>query len=87
MKNLTTILCLCFFCFSCGKGELSEGELRIEKEIEKIISHRVSPWYDTDERYVDIEFIGGLLNINWKKDNNIYMTGKVSEVKKITVNI
>ena len=39
------------------------------------------------ERYVDIEFIGGLLNINWKKDNNIYMTGKVSEVKKITVNI
>ena len=39
------------------------------------------------ERYVDIEFTEGLLNINWKKDNNIYMTGKVSEVKKITVNI
>ena len=39
------------------------------------------------ERYVDIEFSEGLLNINWKKDNNIYMTGKVSEVKKITVNI
>jgi diaminopimelate epimerase len=39
------------------------------------------------ERYVDIEFTEGLLNINWKKDNNIYMTGKVSEVKKIKVNI
>ena len=39
------------------------------------------------ERYVDIEFPEGLLNIDWKKDNNIYMTGKVSEVKKIIVNI
>ena len=38
-------------------------------------------------RCVDIEFVEGLLNIDWKKDNNIYMTGKVSEVKKITVNI
>ena len=38
-------------------------------------------------RCVDIEFAEGLLNIDWKKDNNIYMTGKVSEVKKITVNI
>ena len=40
-----------------------------------------------NERYVDVEFQEGLLNIDWKKDNNIYMTGKVSEVKKITVNI
>jgi len=40
-----------------------------------------------NERCVDIEFAEGLLNIDWKKDNNIYMTGKVSEVKKITVNI
>ena len=39
------------------------------------------------ERCVDIEFAQGLLNIDWKKDNNIYMTGKVSEVKKIKVNI
>ena len=39
------------------------------------------------ERCVDIEFTEGLLNIDWKKDNNIYMTGKVSEVKKIKVNI
>ena len=39
------------------------------------------------ERCVDIEFVEGLLNIDWKKDNNIYMTGKASEVKKITVNI
>ena len=29
------------------------------------------------ERCVDIEFAEGLLNIDWKKDNNIYMTGKV----------
>jgi diaminopimelate epimerase len=40
-----------------------------------------------NERCIDIEFPEGLLNIDWKKDNNIYMTGKVSEVKKITVNI
>ena len=40
-----------------------------------------------NERCVDIEFTEGLLNIDWKQDNNIYMTGKVSEVKKITVNI
>ena len=40
-----------------------------------------------NERCVDIEFPEGLLNIDWKKNNNIYMTGKVSEVKKITVNI
>jgi len=39
------------------------------------------------ERCVDIEFPGGLLNIDWKKDNNIYMTGMVSEVKKITVSV
>jgi len=40
-----------------------------------------------NERCVDIEFSEGILNIDWKMDNNIYMTGKVSEVKKITVNI
>ena len=40
-----------------------------------------------NERCVDIEFTEGLLNIDWKKDNNIYMTGGVSEVKKITVSI
>jgi len=40
-----------------------------------------------NERCVNIEFPEGLLNIDWKKNNNIYMTGKVSEVKKITVNI
>ena len=39
------------------------------------------------ERCVNIEFAQGLLNIDWKKDNNIYMTGKVSEVEKIKVNI
>ena len=40
-----------------------------------------------NERSVDIEFAEGLLNIDWKKNNNIYMTGKVSKIKKITVNI
>ena len=40
-----------------------------------------------NERCVDVEFSEGILNIDWKKDNNIYMTGKVSEVKKILVNI
>ena len=40
-----------------------------------------------NERCVDIEFSEGILNIDWKKDNNIYMTGKVSEIKKILVNI
>jgi len=40
-----------------------------------------------NERYVDIEFQEGLLNIDRNADNNIYMTGKISEVKKITVSI
>ena len=40
-----------------------------------------------NERCVNVEFTEGILEINWKKDNNIYMTGKVSEVKKIKVDI
>ena len=40
-----------------------------------------------NERCVDIEFSEGLINIDWKVNNNIYMKGKVSEVKKIVVNI
>ena len=40
-----------------------------------------------NERCVDIEFSEGLLNIDWKKDNNIYMTGKVSGIEKIEVSI
>ena len=40
-----------------------------------------------NERCADIEFSEGILNIDWKKDNSIYMTGKVSQVKKIEVNI
>ena len=40
-----------------------------------------------NERCVDIEFPEGLLNIDWKMYNNVYMSGKVSKVKKITVNI
>jgi len=27
------------------------------------------------------------LNIEWNADNNIYMTGKISEVKKVTVSV
>jgi len=40
-----------------------------------------------NERCVDIEFPEGVLNIDWKENNNVYMTGKVSEIKKIKVNI
>ena len=40
-----------------------------------------------NERCADVEFTEGLLNIHWKKNNNIYMKGKVSEVKKIIVDI
>ena len=39
------------------------------------------------DRETNIEFQEGSLNINWYKDNNIYMTGNVSKVEKITVNI
>jgi len=40
-----------------------------------------------NERCVDIEFPEGLLNIDWNMNNNIYMTGKVSDAKRIAVNI
>ena len=40
-----------------------------------------------NERHVDVEFQEGLLNIEWNADNNIYMTGKISEVKKVTVSV
>ena len=39
------------------------------------------------ERLVDIEFNEGLLNIDWNSNDNIYMAGKVSEIKKIIVKI
>ena len=39
------------------------------------------------ERNADIEFSEGFLNINWKSNNNIYMTGKVSPIQKIMINI
>ena len=39
------------------------------------------------DRIVDIEFPEGLLNIDWKSNNNIYMTGKVSPIQKIMINI
>ena len=40
-----------------------------------------------NDRSVNIEFSTGILNIDWKNDNNIHMTGEVSEVKKIEINI
>jgi len=40
-----------------------------------------------NEKCVDIEFSEGLLNIDWKNDNNIYMTGKVSGIQEIIVNV
>ena len=40
-----------------------------------------------NERCVDIEFSAGLINIDWNLNDNIYMTGKVSEIKKIIVTI
>jgi len=40
-----------------------------------------------NDRNVNIEFSKGLLNIDWKNDNNIHMTGEVSEVEKIEINI
>jgi diaminopimelate epimerase len=39
------------------------------------------------ERRVNIEFLQGMINIDWKVDNNIYMEGKVSKVKKISVSV
>ena len=40
------------------------------------------------DRSINIEFKKGILNIDWKLNNNsIYMTGKVSKVKKIIINI
>ena len=39
------------------------------------------------QRMVDIEFNEGLLNIDWNSNNNIYMTGKVSSIKEILINI
>ena len=39
------------------------------------------------DRRVNIKFQQGVLNIHWKMDNNIYMKGKVSEIKKIIINI
>jgi diaminopimelate epimerase len=39
------------------------------------------------DRCADIEFPQGLINIDWQSNNNIYMTGKVSEIKKIVVSI
>jgi len=39
------------------------------------------------ERVTNVKFSGGSLNIDWNLDNNIYMTGEVSEIKKIIVDV
>jgi len=38
-------------------------------------------------RFVDIEFSKGLLNIDWQTNNNILMAGEVSKIKKVIINI
>ena len=40
-----------------------------------------------NERNVNVEFKNGILNIDWKQNDYICMTGKVSEIKKIIVSI
>ena len=40
-----------------------------------------------NEKCVDIEFTQGVLNIEWQNVNKIIMKGKVSEAKKIIVDI
>ena len=39
------------------------------------------------DRSSSVEFKNGSLKMNWNEDNNIYMTGEVSKVKDIIVNI
>ena len=39
------------------------------------------------DRIVDIEFPEGSLNIDWKSNNNIYMTWKVSPIQKIMIDV
>ena len=39
------------------------------------------------ERKIKIEFNEGLLNMEWNLDNNVYMTGEVSKIKLIELNI
>ena len=39
------------------------------------------------ERKANVEFTEGIININWELSNNIYMTGKVSKIEKIQINI
>ena len=46
-----------------------------------------SSFLNLTERSVNVEFLEGLLSIDWKMNNNIYMTGKVSEIIKIKINI
>jgi diaminopimelate epimerase len=46
-----------------------------------------SSFLNLTERTANVKFNEGLLNINWNLNNNIYMTGKVSEIKKIEINI
>tara|TARA_Y100000590_G_scaffold381206_1_gene450210 strand:+ start:1254 stop:2081 length:828 start_codon:yes stop_codon:yes gene_type:complete len=40
-----------------------------------------------NERNADVKFSEGSLNINWKIDDNIYMSGKVSTISEIEINI
>jgi len=46
-----------------------------------------SSFLNLTERSANVEFLEGVLSVDWKVDNNIYMTGKVSEIIKIKINI
>jgi len=46
-----------------------------------------SSFLNLTERSANVEFLDGVLSVDWKVDNNIYMTGKVSEIIKIKINI
>jgi len=73
----------------------TKEEMKLTNETKKILDSNINvsatavrvPVVGGHSESVNIEFEKGLINIDWKKDNNIYMTGKVSEVKKISVNI
>jgi len=46
-----------------------------------------SSFLNLTERSANVEFLEGVLSVDWKVDNNIYMTGKVSQIIKIKINI
>ena len=68
---------------------LSEWSLRVHDGMPDVKNplHLIQLKSTLHEMKYPREFAEGLLNIDWKENNNIYMTGAVSKVKKIIVNI